>query len=200
MDRNIIGLVGPIASGKQILADYFKENGFSYISLSDEVRKETNRRGLAVIRANLQDVGNALRREFGNDILARRAMAVVDPEVNLLVIDSIRNFAEMEYLRKNLPIKIIGVDAPCELRLERYLARARERHEDMVSEEDFWKEDKRDRGENTASGQQVDLCLLESELLIENYYRKKEEFLEFIKQEFFGEGDQRERWQWQRRR
>lgn len=200
MDRNIFGLVGPIASGKQVLADFLKERGFMYVSLSDEVRKETKKRGLSVVRENLQDVGNALRVEFGNDILAKRALATINQETHLLVVDSIRNYAEIMYLRKHLPIKIIGVDAPAELRLERYLGRAKERHEDGITEQDFWKADKRDRGENTASGQQVDICLLGSDLVIDNQFGSKEEFRDYLSREIFAEGDQRERWQWQRRR
>lgn len=200
MDRYIFGLVGPIASGKQVLADFLKVRGYIYVSLSDEVRKETKKRGLSIVRENLQDVGNALRRELGNDILARRALATISQETDLLVVDSIRNYAEIEYLRKHLPIKIIGVDAPAELRLARYLARAKERHEDGITEEDFWRADKRDRGENTDSGQQVDICLLGSDLVINNPYRKKEEFGDYLNREFFVEDDQRERWRWQRRR
>lgn len=202
MDKNIVGLVGPIASGKQVLADFLKEKdeGFGYVSLSDEVRKEMRARGIPISRDGLQDMGNALRRELGNDILAKRALVTVNPETDLLVVDSIRNYAEMEYLRKHLPIKIIGVDAPAELRLERYLARAKERHEDGITEEDFWRADKRDRGENTVSGQQVDICLLGSDLVINNPYREKEEFRDYLNREIFVEGDQRERWRWQRRR
>lgn len=200
MDRYIFGLVGPIVSGKQVLADFLKERGFSYVSLSDEVRKEAKKLGLSIVRENLQNVGNALRQELGNDILAKRALATINSETGLLVVDSIRNYAEMEYLRKHLPIKIIGVDAPTELRLERYLARAKERHEDGITEEDFWKADKRDRGENTDFGQQVDICLLRSDLVINNPYREKEEFRDYLNREIFVEGDQRERWRWQRRR
>lgn len=200
MDRNIFGLVGPIASGKQVLADFLKERGFVYVSLSDEVRKETKKRGLSIVRENLQNVGNALRQEFGNDVLARRALATFNQEIDLLVVDSIRNYAELELLRKLLPIKIIGVDAPAELRLERYLARASERHEDGITAEDFWKADKRDRGENMASGQQVDICLLGSDLVIDNQFKNIDEFREYLSREIFVEDDRRERWQWQRRR
>lgn len=200
MDRFLIGLVGPIASGKQVLADYLKELGFTYLSLSDQVRIETRQRGLEITRENLQNVGNALRSKFGNDVLAKRALMMIEQESNKIVIDSIRNYAEVEYLRKHAPIKVIGVDAPAEVRLNRYLARAIERHEDGLTEEDFWKADKRDRGENTASGQQVDICLLGSDLVIDNQFKNKDEFRDYLRREIFVEGDQRERWQWQRRR
>lgn len=200
MDRTIFGLVGPIASGKQVLADFLKERGFRYISLSDEVREEALDRGLATKRENLQNVGNSLRREFGLDILAVRALAKIDPETKLLVVDSIRNVGEISYLRRHLPIKIIGIDAPAEIRLERFLARALVRHEDGITAEDFWKADRRDRGENTTTGQQVDLCLLGSDIVIDNQFKNKDEFREYLNREIFVEGDQRERWQWQRRR
>ena len=200
MDRTIFGLVGPIASGKQVLADFLKERGFRYISLSDQVREEALNRGLTTMRENLQNVGNSLRRKFGLDILAVRALAKIDPETKLLIVDSIRNVGEISYLRRHLPIKIIGIDAPAEIRLERFLARALVRHEDGITAEDFWKADRRDRGENTTTGQQVDLCLLGSDIVIDNQFKNKDEFREYLNREIFVEGDQRERWQWQRRR
>ncbi len=53
----VIGLVGPIASGKGTISEYLKSQGFVYFSLSDVVREETVARGLEMSRKNLQDVG-----------------------------------------------------------------------------------------------------------------------------------------------
>jgi len=200
MGKVFIGLVGPIASGKQVLADYLKDLGFEYFSLSDQIRIETRQRGLSITRENLQNVGNSLRAKFGNEVLARRAMMMFDHDMKMVVIDSIRNYAEVEYLRKHLPIKIIGVDAPAEIRLERFLARAKERHEDGLTADEFWKANARDRGENIASGQQVDICLLATDIVIENPYSTKGEFLDIckttieqIRPSLFVEGGQKER-------
>ena len=40
----VIGLVGPIASGKGTISEYLKSQGFVYFSLSDVVREITNQK------------------------------------------------------------------------------------------------------------------------------------------------------------
>lgn len=155
-----IGLTGSIGAGKGVVAEYFKAQGFDVFSLSDEVREVARRKGVEINRANLQDLGNKLRETIGDDVLARFvALRVLSKGGEDAVIDSIRNPAEIEYLRENLnDFYLIGVDAPVEVRYKRVVERARE--SDPVSLEDFLKIDSRDKGEGeSSSGQAVGRCL-----------------------------------------
>jgi len=175
MPQIIIGLVGPIASGKGVLADHLREQGFKVFSLSDKVREEATQRGLALIRENLQNVGDDLRLHWGNQILAERTAFDLIGETGNLVIDSIRNPGEIEYLRNFCNIKIIGVDAPAEKRLAWYIERAKKRGEDNPDISEFVKSSQRDRGvDQKPNGQQVDLCLQKSDISFYNSGTKQD--------------------------
>lgn len=174
MKRTVIGLVGPIASGKGEVAKYLRSLGFSYFSLSDRVREEIMERGLPLTRENLQNVGNQLREVFGGQVLAERTVDMLGDIEDLVVIDSIRNPSEIEFLKETLGITIIGIDASPETRLDWYLHRANIRGEDGVTEEDFIRANGRDLGQGENSlGQQVNRCLELADIVIRNEDTKK---------------------------
>lgn len=175
MPQIFIGLVGPLASGKGEVANHLKNLGFKTFSLSDKVREEATRRGLVLKREVLQDVGDDLRAEFGNQILAERTAFDLIGETGNIVIDSIRNPGEIKYLQNFLNIKIIGIDAPVENRIVWYVERARERGEDDPDMTVFIKSSLRDRGVGqSANGQQVDKCLELADIVFYNSGTKKE--------------------------
>ena len=175
MSQIIVGLVGPIASGKGVLADHLKDLGFKVFSLSDKVREEASIRGLPIKREVLQNVGDDLRLQFGNQILAERTAFDMIGEEGNLVVDSIRNPGEIDYLRNFCKIKIIGVDAPVEKRIIWYLERAKQRGEDNPDMTSFIQSSLRDRGiGQLAHGQQVDACLQRSDLSFYNSGTKQE--------------------------
>ncbi|KKT39706.1 hypothetical protein A3K29_02320 [Candidatus Collierbacteria bacterium RIFOXYB2_FULL_46_14] len=174
MKRTVIGLVGPIASGKGEVAKYLRGLGFTILSLSDRVREEVDARGLPMSRENLQNVGNDLRETFGGHILAERTLELFGNIEGNIVIDSIRNPSEIEFLKQTLDLTVIGIDASPELRLERYLYRAARRGEDRVSESDFIHSNSRDLGiGESVFGQQVGRCLEMADVVIQNEDTKK---------------------------
>lgn len=159
--KNYIGVVGQIASGKGILVDYLiKKFGFVSFSLSsivhDELKKKETKK---FTRQALQDMGDELRRRYGNDVLAQRIIkAVKEQKKDIVVIEGIRNPAELEFLKKNPNFILIGVKAKRELRFKRLLSRDKEW--DPKTYEDFLKVDRRDLGiGQDKSGQQVGRCL-----------------------------------------
>ncbi len=146
MKRIVIGLVGPISSGKGYLGEYLGEHGFFYTSTSDRVREEADRRGVGKTRDNLQDIGNELRENYGVDVLVQRCLALIPDEAEQIVIDGMRNPGEALFVKEQMGGSIIAVDAPVELRLKWYLERAKKRGEDGVTEADFWRANNRDLG------------------------------------------------------
>ena len=68
----IIGLTGRNASGKGEAANYLKEKGFIYYSLSDVIREEATKRGLEHSRDILIKLGNELREKHGAGYLAEQ--------------------------------------------------------------------------------------------------------------------------------
>ncbi len=169
MSKLVIGLVGPICSGKGAVGDYLAHHGFAYQSLSDSVRDEVRSRQLPLERSVLQDVGNELRHTYGDHYWAERTLAKIDSNANLVVIDAIRNPGEIIYLRRIMGAAILAVNAPTELRLKWYLERAKLRGEDGATAESFYIANNRDLGLGEDNfGQQVSRCLQLADCVIEN--------------------------------
>lgn len=174
MKQMIIGLVGPMVSGKGDVAKYLESLGFQRQSLSDRVREESDLRGVERTRENLQDVGNDLREKFGLQVLAERTAELLASCSGNIVIDGIRNPGEIEFLKQIYDISIVGINAPVESRLDWYLRRAEKRGEDTATEEEFIKSNSRDYGIGEGSnGQQVGRCLEMADILIQNDGSKK---------------------------
>ncbi len=171
MHKLIIGLTGPKASGKGVIADFLKSKGFTYFSLSDIVREEARNRGLAnYTTKQLQDIGNELRLKFGNSVLADRIIEKVKhTQNNRFVIDGIRNPAEVMAFKTafNENFILISITAPREKRFQFMLSR--NRPSDPKTWEEFIKIDERDLGKDESShGQQVKKCMQMADITIEN--------------------------------
>jgi deoxycytidylate deaminase len=123
-------------------------------------------------RSELQDVGNEIRKHrHSYDRLAQLATEEAYRESSnikdvSLVFDSVRNTAEIKTLKERFPnFYLIAVD--CD-RGQRW-NRVREIYErNGQSETDFNKDDERDRGEDIAYGQQVELCVDVADMMVKN--------------------------------
>jgi dephospho-CoA kinase len=124
--NKFIGLTGLNASGKGTVADFLKEKGYDYFSLSDVVREEASKLGLDHSRENLIFSGNKLRKELGPAVFAKRIIEKINClRPSKAVIDSIRNIAEIKELRMLPGFKLIAVCAPVKVRFERAKKRSR---------------------------------------------------------------------------
>lgn len=166
----ILGITGTLASGKSEIATFLvREHGFLHLSLATEVHNEARRRGLQTTGDVLQDVGNDLRRRIGAGVLAERSRPRMEslPEGAYLVLEGIKNPAEVEELRKWPNFRMVGIDAQLDIRFER--SQERKRAGSFESFDDFRNLDGRDRGkEEPEWGQQVDRCLELADFLIQN--------------------------------
>jgi len=119
----VLGLTGPNASGKGTVAEMLVGRGFAYHSLSDIVREEALAAGLTTGRDHLIFTGTRLRREGGAGVLAERTASRLGGRD---VVDSIRNPAEVDALRRLVPaFLLVGVSASPEARYARAVARGR---------------------------------------------------------------------------
>jgi len=137
------------------------------VALSGMVRDELQKNNINIDRNSLQDMGNKLREQFGGQVLAERALAKYRSYDAPLIIKSIKNLDEINFLKENSEFYLIGVDAPFEKRWERI--RARNKDVDLLNHDKFVIEDARDRGFNEPlNGQQVAMCLVHADFLINN--------------------------------
>lgn len=148
----IIGIVGPIASGKSIVSDMLVKKGFVKLSFSAEVRAEATKRGILIERKQLQDLGNLLREQEGDDYWARRVIAQMQSGMSY-VVEGIRHPAEVTALRALPGFVLIGVTAPLEQRYQWIMMRGKD--SDPASLEGVRTIDARDQGSGEGShGQQ----------------------------------------------
>ncbi len=168
MARIVVGLVGPIAAGKSTIVVYLKNRGFSPYSLSDRIREEILARGLLVTRETLNKVSNELRETLGADILAKRTAELIDHEnPERVVIDSIRNPQEVNFLRNHFGAKIIGLTAPQEKRFDFFIHRPIN-VEGVSGWEEFKALDDMELAQSGVYKQQVQTCLDLADIVIEN--------------------------------
>lgn len=181
----IIGVTGPIASGKSVLIERLIEKGFIYHKISEEVREEAKRLGILIERKPLQDLGNAMREKYGNGYWAERLLPKIK-SVGNHVVDGIRNPGEIDVLKKLKNFILIGVDAPIEQRFDRILNRNKD--SDPKTIEEIKAIDSRDRGVGEPnSGQQSAKCYEMADLYLQNdstfeeLFKKVGELLETLK-------------------
>jgi dCMP deaminase len=121
----IVGVAGLYAAGKGEVVAYLAARSFVPLSLSDVIREHLAARGEPESRGRMIESGRELRAREGPAVLAERLAARMLPERNY-VVDSVRHPAEVEALRRRAPgFRLIWVDAPEAVRLERLRRRAR---------------------------------------------------------------------------
>ena len=161
----IIGLTGKNGGGKGEVAKFLAARGFQALSLSDVLREEAERLSQPVTREVLVELGNRLRTESGAGVLAERIFARLDPEKNY-VIDSIRNPAEVQVLKRRRDFILVHVQAPQRLRFERLRQRAREN--DPKTFEDFLALEGKEAASAHSTHQQLDPTIALAEVTLEN--------------------------------
>ena len=158
----IFGLTGKNASGKGEVAKYLITRGFSYFSLSDEIRDEAKKRNIEPTRENLITLGNELREKNGPSALAKIVIKKIKKDS---IVDSIRNPAEINELRKITDFVLITVNAPIEIRFQRGVKRGRMGDADTL--EKFRELEEKENFKNTI-GQQLDKCISMADKVIVN--------------------------------
>ena len=190
----IVGLTGPNAAGKGEVANILRARGFAYHSLSDVVREEASQRGLDHSRENLIRVGNELRGAHGPGALAERVVAKIvgssgmEKERDLpvpsaerhrastpwlitlqdgvaVIVDSIRNPAEVGVLRRLEGFVLVGVNAPIAVRFER--SRLRARAGDGTTLEEFARKESLENSTDPVA-QQLTQTFLLADVVIDN--------------------------------
>jgi dephospho-CoA kinase len=164
----IIGITGAFGSGKSTAAHFLKELGFVKISLANFLEEELARQKKSKItRKLLQDLGNQWREKYGANILAKKALELIEKkEIKKVVVEGFRNWQEIEEFRKFKNFKLIGIVVNKKIRFDRL--KKFERREKLTWKL-FNKLDNRDLGINEGEkGLQVGVCLALSDIFIEN--------------------------------
>lgn len=169
----MIGLTGPFGSGCSTVAGFLSSrHGFTAIRLSDVIRQEWEGRnpGKQPSRGDLQSLGNHIRLEATNaGLLAEKGITGLGSLANdaRIVVDGIRNLGEIDYLRDRFGADffVFALECPTSQRWTRLLP---DYEGSGLGLEGFRKDDERDRDEEYTYGQQVQLCVDQADVLINN--------------------------------
>lgn len=189
----VIGIAGTNGSGKDsvghVLAD---RHSYLFVSVTDLLRAELNRRGKEVTRENMRQLSAEWRREYGYAVLVDRAIEEYNRMRDRYVgvaIASLRNPAEADRVHE-LGGVVLWIDADAHIRYARIQnnAEARARAgEDSKSFEEFVAEEEAEM-HSAGDGATLDMGAVKkkSDILLNNDQTDLAEFQNFITEQLFG--------------
>jgi len=144
MAKLIIGLVGEFGTGKGTAAAYLqKKYKAEVLKFSHILNDILHRLRQDVTRNNLDRIATALRKEFGENILAKTLAADINAKKNkLIVIDGFRKLEELRAFKKLNGFTLINLTASPKIRHERLTKRNEKRDDQEKKYKDFLREHK----------------------------------------------------------
>lgn len=189
----IIGIAGTNGSGKDTVGHTLADrHSYLFVSVTDLLRAELNRRGVPVDRENLRALSAEWRRQYGYGVLVDMAVdefkRLQDKYVGV-AIASLRNPAEADRIHELGGI-VIWIDADPKARYNRIQSNAEARAragEDSKSFEEFLAEEE---AEMHPSGDAATLDMsavkVRSDLFLLNDATDLNDFQDFITEQLFG--------------
>jgi dephospho-CoA kinase len=186
----IVGVAGTNAAGKDTLGELRQSlQHAKFVSLSDILRRELDKRGLTHERHNLRTLSKEWRDEGGSGILAVKSIALYEEEkaaegYSGLTLTSIRHPDEAAAIQKAGGI-VIWVDADPKIRYQRILKRNLGRPEDQKTYEQFIDEENAEMHLSEAGGG-LDMAGVRdvADLKIINEFDSSEAYEAYLRQEF----------------
>jgi predicted nuclease with RNAse H fold/dephospho-CoA kinase len=128
--RRVIGLSGPISSGKTTAGKYIESLQFSYGRYSQVLKALLKEKGLQVSRDSLQQIGEEIYEGRGQRWLGSELLKCM-PESGNLVIDGLRHPEDYSFLVERFGPDFLHayIEAPEETRMERYVANGKTKDE-----------------------------------------------------------------------
>ena len=140
----IIGLVGPLATGKGTITEYLvKTHGAKAVKFSQPLRDIIHRVYKKETREDMSALAQFLRSQYGNDILVRTLIQDIEKmDVAIAVFDGIRYFDEYNALKERSDFVLWAVDADIAIRHNRINLRGENADDSTVTLEEFKKQHK----------------------------------------------------------
>jgi dephospho-CoA kinase len=128
-------------SGKTEAVKIALQRGIPVVRMGDIVWEEVKSQGLELTATNVGDIATSMRQSYGRDIWARRTLQKIKDD--MIVIDGIRNYEEVETFRKELhDVTVVALHAAPDVRYQRMLAR--QRKDDALLVQHLRERDKRE--------------------------------------------------------
>ncbi|HDH07169.1 MAG TPA: flagellar hook-basal body complex protein FliE [Thermoproteales archaeon] len=180
-DKKLILTTGMPGAGKSLVSKAAKMLGIPVLVMGDVVREEAKKRGLEPTPQNLGLTAKLLRKEHGDDIIAKKTLEkVVLQDSKVVLVDGIRSLPELDFFRRKVKnLILIAVHASPKTRFKRLLKRGR--NDDPKTWEEFCERDRREL-EFGIGGviALADIMLVNEEIDKNEMFRKAYEVLEKV--------------------
>lgn len=121
----VIGFCGLPGAGKSTAIEAINDLGF-IISMGDVIRNEAKIRNIEPNDENLGKIAKTLRKEKGNDIIAKECVKFIkNREEEVIFVDGIRSWNEVKIFKSNWRFPLIAIKAKKKLRYKRISERHR---------------------------------------------------------------------------
>ncbi|MBU1117506.1 AAA family ATPase [Patescibacteria group bacterium] len=171
-EKIIFGVTGTNGAGKGTIVEFLvEEKGFKHFSASGLITEEIKRRGMLVDRNSMRDVGNDLRKIHGPGYVAEELFRRARASGENAIIESIRTLGEVDLVKKEGGV-LLAVDAEVKTRYERI--RLRKTAKDMVSFEEFVRQENMEMGSSDPNKQNLRACINAADKVILNNGTKEE--------------------------
>ncbi len=120
----VICLTGMPGSGKTTVGDMLKENGFTMVEHSSQIKKLMRIGGMQINAKNIELFVVNIKKAFGRDVVAKLSSKMIASSKGNVVISGPRDPAEIAYIRKFHPeVVVVAISAPRKLRYNRIVNR-----------------------------------------------------------------------------
>lgn len=124
MKKKIIGIIGPVGSGKDTVAEYIsKKLNINSFQISQPLKDIAKEKSIEPTRENLIRIGSDLVKEKGPAYLAELCLEKISG--NSGIITGIRVLEIIDYLRENSDFVLLSIDADVEIRFKRSAERGK---------------------------------------------------------------------------
>jgi len=143
----IIAFTGMPFSGKSVAVSIAKEQNIPVIRMGDIVWEEVKKQGLPLNSRTVGKIANDMREQKGGGIWAKKTIEKITlSDINVLVIDGVRNKEEVTLFKKELgdDFQLVAIKTSDKLRYERALQR--NRIDDSLNIDEIKERDEREIG------------------------------------------------------
>jgi len=176
--KMVVGVAGMPGAGKTVISRMAKEKGYAIVTMGDEIREETKRRGLEPTPENVGRIMLKLREEEGPTVVAKRCLPkIANSSTDIVLVEGIRSLHEVYEFEKSFPqFVLVAVHSSPETRFGRLFRRRRS--DDPEGWEVFLERDLRELSVGQGSVIAMADFMLVNEGALEEFKAKIREVLE----------------------